>query len=67
MAKSQSGEHFLYFHASEYYELVTIQREAYLEPAVDASGEKFQWGLPDLDGLRQYAGYMLSFFVLKTN
>jgi hypothetical protein len=30
------------------------QREAYLNPAVDQSEERFQWGLPDLDGLRRY-------------
>ncbi|KAG9089268.1 DNA repair protein rad2, partial [Ceratobasidium sp. 370] len=29
-------------------------REAYLDPTVDQSEEKFQWGLPDLDGLRQF-------------
>ncbi|KAK0657401.1 hypothetical protein B0T16DRAFT_318594 [Cercophora newfieldiana] len=28
--------------------------EAYLQPEVDSSPEKFQWGVPDLDGLRQF-------------
>ncbi|KAG8738187.1 DNA repair protein rad2 [Ceratobasidium sp. 414] len=32
------------------------QREAYLDPTVDPSEERFQWGLPDLDGLRQFLG-----------
>ncbi|KAG9087167.1 DNA repair protein rad2, partial [Ceratobasidium sp. UAMH 11750] len=31
-------------------------REAYLDPTVDQSEEKFEWGLPDLDGLRQFLG-----------
>ncbi|KAL2136289.1 hypothetical protein VTI74DRAFT_4524 [Chaetomium olivicolor] len=28
--------------------------EAYLHPEVDSSPEPFQWGVPDLDGLRQF-------------
>jgi len=28
--------------------------EAYLKPEVDDSPEKFQWGIPDLEGLRQF-------------
>jgi len=28
--------------------------EAYLKPAVDDSNETFQWGLPDVEGLRQF-------------
>jgi len=28
--------------------------EAYLQPEVDSNPEKFQWGVPDLDGLRQF-------------
>ncbi|KAK4451570.1 hypothetical protein QBC34DRAFT_423568 [Podospora aff. communis PSN243] len=28
--------------------------EAYLHPEVDSSPEKFQWGVPDLDGLRRF-------------
>ncbi|KAK0631928.1 hypothetical protein B0T14DRAFT_490382 [Immersiella caudata] len=28
--------------------------EAYFHPEVDSSPEKFQWGVPDLDGLRQF-------------
>lgn len=28
--------------------------EAYLEPEVDSSTEPFQWGVPDLEGLRQF-------------
>ncbi|CAE6417991.1 unnamed protein product [Rhizoctonia solani] len=35
-------------------------REAYLEPTVDESEERFQWGLPDLDGLRRFLGDELS-------
>ncbi|ORY04915.1 PIN domain-like protein [Basidiobolus meristosporus CBS 931.73] len=29
-------------------------REAYINPMVDDSDQKFQWGIPDLDGLRGY-------------
>ncbi|KAF8349051.1 hypothetical protein F5887DRAFT_1059966 [Amanita rubescens] len=29
-------------------------RDAYYHPAVDGSEEQFKWGLPDLDGLRQF-------------
>ncbi|PFH52926.1 hypothetical protein AMATHDRAFT_138725 [Amanita thiersii Skay4041] len=29
-------------------------RDGYYHPAVDSSDEPFKWGLPDLDGLRQY-------------
>lgn len=29
-------------------------REAYLKPEVDSSGEVFQWGVPDVEGLRQF-------------
>ncbi|KAK9718311.1 DNA repair protein rad2 [Basidiobolus ranarum] len=29
-------------------------REAYVNPMVDDSDQKFQWGIPDLDGLRGY-------------
>ncbi|KAF8632252.1 hypothetical protein AX15_001999 [Amanita polypyramis BW_CC] len=29
-------------------------RDAYYHPAVDSSDELFKWGLPDLDGLRQF-------------
>ncbi|KAK5658764.1 hypothetical protein OQA88_1575 [Cercophora sp. LCS_1] len=28
--------------------------EAYLKPDVDSNQEKFQWGVPDLDGLRRF-------------
>ncbi|KAK0731132.1 hypothetical protein B0H67DRAFT_477746 [Lasiosphaeris hirsuta] len=28
--------------------------EAYLQPEVDSNPEKFQWGVPDLEGLRQF-------------
>lgn len=28
--------------------------EAYLQPEVDSSAEPFQWGVPDLEGLRQF-------------
>ncbi|KAG8790586.1 DNA repair protein rad2 [Ceratobasidium sp. 428] len=42
-------------------------REAYLEPTVDQSEEKFQWGLPDLDGLRQFLGEELSWNVTKVD
>ncbi|KAK1755054.1 DNA repair protein rad13 [Echria macrotheca] len=28
--------------------------EAYMKPEVDSNTEKFQWGVPDLDGLRQF-------------
>ena len=28
--------------------------DAYLHPEVDGSGEAFQWGVPDLEGLRQF-------------
>ena len=30
------------------------QRDAYYHPAVDSSEEPFKWGMPDLDGLREY-------------
>ncbi|KAG9119685.1 DNA repair protein rad2 [Ceratobasidium sp. 392] len=42
-------------------------REAYLDPAVDQSEERFQWGLPDLDGLRQFLGEELSWNVNKVD
>ncbi len=29
-----------------------LQREAYNRPTVDESDEPFQWGFPDLNGLR---------------
>lgn len=29
-------------------------REAYLQPEVDDSSEAFQWGVPDVEGLRQF-------------
>lgn len=35
--------------------LIAVQRDAYYHPTVDDSDEPFKWGLPDLDGLRQYA------------
>ncbi|KAF9007595.1 hypothetical protein BDQ17DRAFT_1324155 [Cyathus striatus] len=31
-----------------------VVREAYYHPMVDSSDEPFKWGLPDLDGLRDY-------------
>ncbi|KAF8604529.1 PIN domain-like protein [Ceratobasidium sp. AG-I] len=42
-------------------------REAYLDPAVDQSEERFQWGLPDLDGLRQFLGEELSWNTSKVD
>ncbi|CAE6394403.1 unnamed protein product [Rhizoctonia solani] len=42
-------------------------REAYLEPAVDGSEERFQWGLPDLDGLRRFLGDELSWATEKVD
>eukprot|EP00118_Oscarella_pearsei_P017377 m.171665 g.171665 ORF g.171665 m.171665 type:complete len:774 (+) comp39065_c0_seq2:60-2381(+) len=32
-----------------------VVRQAYLKPAVDESEEPFEWGIPDLDALRDYA------------
>ncbi|RKF83763.1 putative dna excision repair protein [Golovinomyces cichoracearum] len=32
----------------------TAVTEAYLRPEVDSSNEKFQWGVPDLDKLREF-------------
>ncbi|KAB5594857.1 DNA repair protein UVH3 [Ceratobasidium theobromae] len=40
-------------------------REAYLDPTVDQSEERFQWGLPDLDGLRRFLAEELSWSVDK--
>ncbi|KAG2178106.1 hypothetical protein INT43_003359 [Umbelopsis isabellina] len=34
-------------------------REAYLSPHVDPSTQEFQWGMPDLDGLRKFLYSML--------
>ncbi|GAB5586597.1 DNA repair protein rad2 [Umbelopsis nana] len=34
-------------------------RDAYLSPHVDSSTQEFEWGMPDLDGLRQYLFSML--------
>ncbi|KAJ2964977.1 hypothetical protein NQZ79_g88 [Umbelopsis isabellina] len=34
-------------------------REAYLSPHVDSSTQEFQWGMPDLDGLRKFLYSML--------
>ncbi|KAK2463436.1 hypothetical protein APHAL10511_004522 [Amanita phalloides] len=31
-----------------------VVRDAYYHPAVDSSEEPFKWGMPDLDGLRQF-------------
>ncbi|CUA75861.1 DNA repair protein UVH3 [Rhizoctonia solani] len=42
-------------------------REAYLEPAVDQSEEKFEWGLPDLDGLRRFLADELSWATEKVD
>ncbi|CAE6427572.1 unnamed protein product [Rhizoctonia solani] len=42
-------------------------REAYLEPTVDESEERFQWGLPDLDGLRRFLGDELSWATEKVD
>ncbi|QRV89469.1 DNA repair protein UVH3 [Ceratobasidium sp. AG-Ba] len=42
-------------------------REAYLDPTVDQSEERFQWGLPDLDGLRQFLGEELSWNTSKVD
>ncbi|CAA7266955.1 unnamed protein product [Cyclocybe aegerita] len=32
----------------------SIVRDAYYHPAVDSSEEPFKWGMPDLDGLREF-------------
>ncbi|KEP53629.1 flap structure-specific endonuclease [Rhizoctonia solani 123E] len=42
-------------------------REAYLEPTVDPSEERFEWGLPDLDGLRRFLGDELSWATEKVD
>ncbi|KAJ1307245.1 hypothetical protein OPQ81_001358 [Rhizoctonia solani] len=42
-------------------------REAYLDPTVDPSQEKFQWGLPDLDGLRRFLADELSWATEKVD
>ncbi|CAE6485235.1 unnamed protein product [Rhizoctonia solani] len=42
-------------------------REAYLEPTVDPSEERFQWGLPDLDGLRRFLADELSWATDKVD
>ncbi|CAE6423076.1 unnamed protein product [Rhizoctonia solani] len=42
-------------------------REAYLEPTVDSSEEKFEWGLPDLDGLRRFLADELSWSTEKVD
>ncbi|KAH7342046.1 hypothetical protein B0J17DRAFT_649235 [Rhizoctonia solani] len=42
-------------------------REAYLEPTVDPSEEKFEWGLPDLDGLRRFLADELSWSTEKVD
>ncbi|CAE6496329.1 unnamed protein product [Rhizoctonia solani] len=42
-------------------------REAYLDPTVDQSEEKFQWGLPDLDGLRRFLADELSWATEKVD
>ncbi|KAM3583808.1 DNA repair protein rad2 [Umbelopsis sp. WA50703] len=34
-------------------------REAYLSPHVDSSTQEFEWGMPDLDGLRRFLYSML--------
>ncbi|CAE6413835.1 unnamed protein product [Rhizoctonia solani] len=42
-------------------------REAYLEPTVDPSEERFEWGLPDLDGLRRFLADELSWATEKVD
>ncbi|KJA26408.1 hypothetical protein HYPSUDRAFT_159469 [Hypholoma sublateritium FD-334 SS-4] len=32
----------------------SVVRDAYYHPAVDSSEEPFKWGMPDLDGLREF-------------
>ncbi|OAV99108.1 hypothetical protein PTTG_02358 [Puccinia triticina 1-1 BBBD Race 1] len=41
--------------------------EAYLRPTVDHSTEKFVWGLPDLDGIREFLYDHLSWSSIKTD
>ncbi|KAA1081166.1 DNA repair protein rad2 [Puccinia graminis f. sp. tritici] len=41
--------------------------EAYLHPTVDHSTEKFVWGLPDLDGIREFLYDHLSWSSIKTD
>ncbi len=41
-------------------------REAYLQPVVDESKEKFSWGSPDLDLLREYPFYISRILLRET-
>ena len=36
-------------------------RDSYLNPEVDDSSEKFEWGKPDLDLIRRYAKYSITY------
>ncbi|KAJ6576602.1 PIN domain-like protein [Mycena vulgaris] len=42
-------------------------RDAYYHPTVDDSDEPFKWGLPDLDGLREFLYTELSWSPLKVD
>lgn len=45
----------------------TIVRDAYYHPTVDESEEPFKWGLPDLDGLREFLYAELSWSPAKVD
>ncbi|KAI9512070.1 hypothetical protein F5148DRAFT_125581 [Russula earlei] len=42
-----------------------VVRDAYFHPAVDDSKEPFKWGLPDLDGLRDFLSQELGWYQSK--